>query len=317
VILQILHPVLLTETEHEDNFMKSGTNYQRISSLLKSKQYYNQFCCGQLPLPNYLECLMADQDEIISQGFTLDDLYLTSRTPINEREFIYSDLQHLKNCGIIDHTHYSIDAFDALRSRIWSTYEHRDNQTYIFPEEEHLAFAVSEIINPKFICVLGSYYGYWASWLAPLHANAAHITLIDPDKKVLDLAESNFSKLSIKNASFICADGVTHLMDNHDIYDFFMLDAEGSIDHHLPDYRGKNIYGPLIRAATQRAASDAFLITHNIIISEIANVSYFEDKADKNSCILSSFIDTVSSQWAGLIEIGTTEGVGLAKRGRR
>jgi predicted O-methyltransferase YrrM len=294
--------------------MISGTNYSRMNSILSNKTYYLDFCNNKIDEDHYLNELIGEKEEFIENGFTLDDLYLTSRTPRDEIAFVNKSLQSLVENNIISHGKYQIESFIELRKKIYSSYNHENYQTYIFPEEEHLAFAISNILNPKSICVLGSYYGYWASWLSSIYDRESHITLIDPDAKVLELAKKNFSSLSIENADFICEDGVTFLKKNNRKYDFVMLDAETPKNHPIVDYRGKSIYGPLTEAVTNRTNKNAVLIAHNIIVSKINNNPYFINKSSENMKALSKFINIMNKDWGGITEIGSTEGIGVAQR---
>jgi predicted O-methyltransferase YrrM len=294
--------------------MPSGTNYNRISGCLESRAYRRAFLNGGLAVEEYIEYLLAERENLSAQGFTLDDLHLTCRTPLDEEAFVASALRDLQKSGMIESVDYSVDKFEELRAQVLLRFDHLDFQTYIFPEEERLAYSISSIACPRSICVLGAYYGYWTIWLEPLHSVGASIVLIDPNPTVLALAESNFRAMSISSARFVCADAAQYLSEVPDQYDLFLLDAEGPINHPDPEYRGKAIYGPLVRAATPRARAGAMLMAHNIIISATDGSDYFRQKSERNRAILSPFLDVIDSSWVGLVEIGTTEGIGVARR---
>jgi len=298
--------------------MKIGTNYSRMSQEITKREYRQNFMAGHLSPDAYITRLMQDREELMGKEFTLDDLYLTSRTPLDEKAMIKAELEKLVVNGVLPTASYPEDTFEEVRKLNRKTYQHDTYQTYIFPEEERMAFAVSSILKPQSICALGSYYGYWTSWAAPLYDKKASITLIDPDPKVLALAERNFKALGIADsAKFVCEDGVAYLARNKEKYDFFMLDAECPADHPNIEYRGKGVYGPLARAATERADEGAVLIAHNIMIERVSTMPYFLQKGAKNGEVLKPFVDLMGAKWGGLTEIGTTEGVGVAGPVRR
>jgi len=158
------------------------------------------------------------------------------------------------------------EGFDTYRSYIYENYNHGQYYTSVQPEDERLAYAVSKIVKPKSAFIAGSYYGYFAIWLMPhIAENNGLCILSDIDQRVCRLAKNNFDKLGYaNNAQIMCEDAVKLLNARKEPLDFILIDALGSWNDPRPDYRGKQIYIPILKAACASLTKGSTILMHNV-----------------------------------------------------
>jgi len=290
-----------------------GTVYQNIKSVLANYPEYEYFRNGKLGMREYLLFLDNNVEQLESAGLNEDQMHLSSRFSINEDAKIDSILLDLKAQGIIETINYPKLEFESFREKVYSEYIHESQSTYIFPEEERLIYALSQILEPKSTILLGSYYGYWGIWAMPaIQRVQGKAYYIDIDKKVSDLALANHLKLGFsQEAEMIVDDAIQFSKNSSQTYDFVLLDAELPADHPNEDLRGKAIYFALAQAIAPKLQTNAVMIAHNILLSNVTEDPYYSKKISKNLKELGKFLSFANRNFDFAKDYNTSEGVGL------
>ncbi len=229
---------------------KYGTAYDLINSILGKYDIYQGYRSGNIRPAAYLSWLLENKNSIImNKGLNEDQLHLSTRIPIDEERFVDEVLSSLVLSGIISDSTYNKTAFEEFRSQVYAEYNHQNNTTYIFPEEERLCYALADIIRPKSAIILGSYYGYWSVWTLPSIKSAnGQLYMVDNDKAVCNLAEENILHLGFSDSvKVICQEAASYLEENTQTkYDLILLDAEGPETHPNEDFVKKGTSKNLI-----------------------------------------------------------------------
>ena len=294
----------------------SGTIHNYIERILTKYPIYSAFRSGHLTREDYYTQLKAIAPELKEQGLSEDMINLSTRFPLDEEKHIDDILLDLKEKGVIETTSYDKEDFLKYRENIYSNYQHENFYTFIFPEEERLIYALTQIIHPKSVIFLGSYYGYWGIWAMPaVQASRGTAYFVDVDQEVNKLAEINLKKFGYQDCSYVFTQDAVEFMQQRQIhYDFAVLDAEGENDHPDPDYRGKAVYYPLIRECSKYLLSFGNVICHNILLKNLIDNSYFEQKIQKNMQDFSKFIPFVQTNYSVVLDYSTSEGVGIFRK---
>ena len=158
------------------------------------------------------------------------------------------------------------DGFDQYRKFIYDNYNHGYNYSSIHPEDERLLYALSKILQPKNAFIAGAYYGYFAVWLMKsISEKGGMCVLSDINREACKLAEYNFKKLGLAGFSKImCEDAIQLLSVRKEPIDFILLDAMGKWNDPRPEYRGKQIYVPILKAAGPLLAKGSAIVMHNV-----------------------------------------------------
>lgn len=242
-----------------------GTVYAYIDKVLSKYKFYQDYRKGIIQKDEYIQQLDAHKDLIIGEDISLERFNTVKRTPIDEEAPTELVLEQLYKAGVIHTKEYNRKSFDEYREKIKAKFQHGKYSTSIFPEEERIAYALSMNLKPSQIFEAGSYYGYWSSWMWPGLDSSGNTVLSDIDPETIKLAKVNIEGLGFnKNAQAICEDSKQLLLKDGPTIDLLVLDAVGKKDDPCPLYRGKAIYGSIVKAALHRMKSGSVILAHNI-----------------------------------------------------
>jgi predicted O-methyltransferase YrrM len=199
---------------------------------------------------------------------------------------------------------------------VYSRYDHDKYHTFIFPEEERIAYALAYILHPTSAILLGSYYGYWGIWIMPAICERGGMAyFVDSNESVSVVAANNLNKLGYdKNSEVIICEGTNFLSNIKQQYDFVALDAEGDSTHPNPDFRGKAVYYPLIKACFEHITNGSVVLCHNILLRNPIQDPYFMRKIDKNLSEFSKFLPFMKNNFRQGLDYSTTEGIGIYRK---
>ena len=294
----------------------SGTISAKIETALAGYAPYRDYRAGRSSRADYVAVLDSREAEGRELGLNRDQFHLSGRGPRDEVAFVASVLADLRARGLIPGTAYDLAAFAAFRERVRAAFDHGAYSTYIFPEEERLAYALAEIAKPVSAGFFGSYYGYWAIWALPaLAARGGRAVFLDIDQRVNDLARENVQRLGFADrCSFVTRDAVAHLAQDATTYDFALIDAEGPEEHADPDYRKKYIYYPIFRASLPRLRPGALLAVHNVLLHDDAGDRYFTESIARNRQQFHKLLPLLAQEFPLQADYATSEGVGVYRR---
>src|SRR5271154_2542998 len=122
-----------------------GTIHTKIVNALSAFTPFKDFRAGRLTRDAYVEVLEREEPRMGSFGLNRDQFHLSGRFPANEEAFVDGILADLVKQGAIPSTAYDKAAFTTFRKRVMAEFDHGEFSTYIFPEEERLVYALSEI----------------------------------------------------------------------------------------------------------------------------------------------------------------------------
>lgn len=292
-----------------------GTAYHKIINRMEPHEAFQAFREGTMELSHYVSWINSNEELLMQTGLTRDEVHLSGRLRFGEKEYVDGLIRHLYEEGLIPSCAYDKPAFDAARERIYALFDHGQRTTYIFPEEERLAFAVASILKPKSIGVFGSYYCYWAIWaIVGAGATLEQAVCVDTDDAVNALARQNFSKLGIEQVDVITADAVKYLSEVQHFFDLSLVDAEGPEDHPDPVYRKKNIYTPIVRQLLPRKCPGSVIMLHNMLLENrcVAD-EYFNTSVEKNRKSFAPMFELFDRHRATWTSFETSEGVGVCR----
>ena len=210
---------------------------------------------------------MAADKSLLDSGWVNGyNLHRISISPPDEKLPADTIVKYLTENGALPQCENMYGGFEDYRKSIRENYDHGEFLTFIFPEDELLLYAIAKITQPKNVFVAGSYYGYFAVWaMKTVFENNGMATLSDINEKVCELARENFVKFGYGNNSEICCeDAEALLLGRTEPIDMFILDAAGRHDDPRPEYRGKRIYGPFLRAAGPLLKKGSVVVVHNM-----------------------------------------------------
>jgi predicted O-methyltransferase YrrM len=245
---------------------QQGTIYSILGRMLADWPFYRQFRQGGLSRDELARGIDGAADELARQGAQAEWSDYMKRIAVDETAAARRALGILSERGALPAgSRFDPDAFREYRRRMYAEYDHGRLTTYIFPEEECLAYAAAQALRPKSAFVAGGYYGYWAAWLLPgVRAAGGQCVLADIDEEVTELANRNIASLGFADcAEARCADAVVLLGESRGPVDLLVIDASGSYEDPRSDYRGKAIYAPILRAALPRMGKGAAILAHN------------------------------------------------------
>lgn len=213
-------------------------------------------------------------------------------------------------------TGYPRQELAALRHEAAQAFDHDGRTTYIFPEEARLLYALAHLLRPRTTVFLGSYYGYWAVWALPgILAGGGHVTLVDTDAAVMELARRNLARLGLDaGVEFVVADATVPPPTGTAVVDLCVLDAEGPKDCPDEDLRDKAIYHPIMRAWTPSLRPGGVLVAHNMLLGNLSPNAYFEAKILHNRGQYARFERHLGEHYDVRRVYPTSEGVGVYRR---
>jgi predicted O-methyltransferase YrrM len=293
-----------------------GTIRDKFENILHLFPAYQKFCDGKSTSQEFSLFLDQMRDHLVAHGIPSDDVHYAKRFPPSVET---AALDAFSSLALPDLT--LPKDFRAMSSqvatRISNGFNHQDYHTYIYPEEGRLLLALALAFRPQRVVFLGSYYGYWAAWLLPaLEVNGGEAILIDPDTHAMEVARSNLSRMyPLINVETISCPGESYLAGpDSGEFDMVVLDAELPRSHPDPSRRGKGIYFHLMNSLLPRLSRRSLLVCHNILLTDHINCAFFDTVIARNRNELGPFLELVSNEFGGLIELSTTEGMGVALR---
>lgn len=295
----------------------TGPVFEIVHSVLKSRKEYQSFLNGGAK-SEFSAFLDAVAPELVAAGLPADDVHFAKRFPPSEKAFVRDALRTLVHGGILPNSDYHEAGYDAVAAEIRAQYDHGPFRTYIYPEEARLLFAVVDIVRPKSVIFLGSYYGYWArAALAVIARHGGHAVLVDPDPNAQDVARRNLNSAGLLDCvELAVTTGQEYLGKTQALFDLVVLDAETPRDHPDPQLCGKAIYGPLLQHALPRMTPGAILVCHNYLFEDVANCDFFDRIIVRNRDELDFFLSIAADEFPNLTECTSTEGIGVGKRTR-
>jgi len=237
-----------------------------VEKTLAPKKYYADYLSKKIDSAQFRQAMAADASLPDSGWVNEYNLRRISISPPDEKLPTDTIVKYLAENGVLPQCENMYGGFEDYRKSIRENYNHGEFLTFIFPEDELLLYAAAKITQPKNIFVAGSYYGYFAIWaMKTVSENNGTATLSDINEKVCELAKENFIKFGYGNNSNICCeDAEALLLRRTEPIDMFVLDAAGRGDDPRPEYRGKRIYGPFLKAAKHLLKEGSVIVVHNM-----------------------------------------------------
>jgi hypothetical protein len=170
---------------------ETGPIFDIAYSVLKSRSEYHAFLNGGTrdEFSAFLDVIAPD---LIAAGLPAEDVHFAKRYPRSAALFVRDTLQTLMARGLLPGSAYDEVWYETLSTEITASYYHGTFRTYIYPEEARLLFAISDIVRPKSVVFLGSYYGYWAhAALSAIARYGGRAVLVDPDPRSQEVARYN------------------------------------------------------------------------------------------------------------------------------
>jgi predicted O-methyltransferase YrrM len=296
----------------------TGPLFELVDSVLRDEADYLQFRAGTLGRPALAALLDRRATALIAHGVPANDVHFAKRFPASIDNIVRESLETLTRSGIIPRAVYPDALMNEVAATIRSRFDHAGQGTYIYPEEGRLLLGIAHATAARSAVFLGSYYGYWAAWaLWPIMAAGGRAVLVDPDPGVCDIARGNLHRLyPPERVEIVVSTGEAYMERTRSRFDLVVLDAELPRDHPDTTRRGKGIYFHLLDAALPHVAERATLVCHNILFSDHSGAPFFDGMIGRNELELGPFKALVASAFGELIELPTTEGVGVAVRRR-
>ena len=274
-----------------------GTMYDNVIAAAGQLPFVRDYFQGKIDKDTFRDEVLKNRDLLVSLGLDEPLVRIFSRFPNNEKDASERMLNTMHSTGMIESCKFDEQGYLSWKYLILQKFAHLpDRYTSIFPEETRVAYALSKALHPRNIFVAGSYYGYLSVWLIPGIAPNGRMVCSDIDPDVCLVAERNMKALGVSDRVDIkCEDAETLLKKGKVPVDLFVLDAIGKRSNHEPQYRGKAIYFPLIKAALPRLHNRSFVLAHN---------------ADKDSVDLSAFFKVVGKAGFFML-LNTTDNIGI------
>lgn len=238
-----------------------------------------------------------------------------ARIQQDEKTFVEAFLRGYFNTLDADMKEYD-EEYTAYLNSILSADFSTHYKTFIYPEESRLLYYLTRVLRPRKVLVLGSYFGFWASFCVSAMSKYFHgqIDLFDVDADVSTVSKQLFTSVlpncgvdvNFYNSNIL--DDVSDLGSN---YDLVILDAETPLDHPDPELRDKAIYAPLIRQVIPHLSTDSVLVAHNILFSDQTGIPELSAKAEYNRQNMGGFMELMKERATFSVEVPTTEGVGI------
>ena len=239
-----------------------------VKEVLSPKDYYQSYMRGDISSAQFRDAMLADASLAELPGFFESNIERIALAPIDEKlpaEAIVKDLTDqgiIPACDIMD----LYEGFDEYRKHVHANYDHDEFLTSISPEDERLLYAMAALRRPKRVFVAGSYYGYFTVWaMKAVSEQGGMCVLSDVDEEVCELARKNFGSLGFgAYADIRCEDAESLLQRRTQPIDLLVLDATGDHSDSRLAYRGKRIYGALLKDAEHLLAKGSMIVIHNM-----------------------------------------------------
>lgn len=293
-----------------------GTAYSIILDNLKKDSDFHALLDEKISPTEYFMRISEKKNKLLHGDFNEDMLNLSARMPPDPEKYVDTLLEMLFEHGIIPSKTYNKEVYDETEKIFSHNFNHRNNKTFIFPEESRLLFALADITKPRKIAFMGSYYAFWALWVLPALPIGSTVWLMDIDTNSQALATENINNLSLAEEVEIIQigeDAIKYIKNIMDL-DWIVLDAEGpkyGVDDDMID---KAIYYPMIREGYASLREGGLMIAHNILLNNTTNSEYISEKIRWNEKMFSKFLPFLQKNFQSFLHFESTEGVGIAKK---
>ena len=293
-----------------------GPIYDQADEVLHDCKFYQNYRNKTGSWDSYAKGLDQMQNHLIDAGLSPKDLPFLKRRPADDRACVDKILIQLQKIFMIPDVKWNKEEFINVAETMGKNFTHGSYRTYIASEEALLLFVLVQVLKPKRIAFLGSYYGYWAFWVLPVLAQyGGQAVLIDIDEKTSHLASQNIKKFNYGNVCTVVNDDARTWMALSDQpFDMLVIDAECPDDHSEPTCRGKRVYAPILRASIDALNPGGWVVCHNIILEQSKKLEEFEPIIEKNRAEYRDFLAIVEDKLVGFDQYETTEGIGIAQR---
>ena len=290
-----------------------GPVFEAIDHVLQQDSDYPLFRQCRLTPLQFHALVDRRAKALIEAGLPGNDLPFVKRMPPNVFVFAIQAMQKLAERGLVPRIDWDEASFRRTATAA-ATFQHDGLMTYIYPEEGLILWALARACPPRRALFLGSYYGYWASWILPVLASAGgRATLVDPDPRSCDVARRNIEALGLgAHVDIILERGEPFLARRGGEFDFVVLDAENPRDHPDPRQRGKRVYQSLLEAALPCLGRRSLLVCHNILFQDETGDPAFDAIIARNEDELGHF-RALAREHFEFVEIASTEGVGVGR----
>ena len=287
--------------------------YEHADAVLQGRSFYRDYQAGRIDSVEYAREIDASLASLIDAGVAPGDVPFLKRRPPDDRQAVADILSDLHRRGLLGNVGWDEAGFSRHERRMRSEFQHDGRRTYIASEEAMLMYALVDLIRPKRVAFLGSYYGYWAFWALPtLARHGGTAVLIDIDEPVSLLSARNVRQFGYEaSAEVVTADGCEWMSREKRQYDMIVLDAECPPTHPDPAVRGKRIYAPLLRAGLAALAPGGWVIGHNILVSHVPADPDLDAIIAKNMEEYRDFFQITGQHLEGFSHYTTTEGIGI------
>lgn len=295
------------------NTTKLGPIHEHIHQTLLSYPFYQDFLAGRLDAHQYAEQVLALGSPELPPGVAAGDLPFASRFPADRSRFVQEVLTDLSDRGYLPTSTYDEADYRVYADKTQALFQHPPQGTYIAAEEAQLLYALTQILQPRNVAFLGSYYGYWAHWSLPsIQAVGGQAQLVDVDAEVLALAQQNIDNFGFSDTvNVVLEDAIAFCQRATTPFDMVVIDAECPRDHPNPDHRGKAIYVPILEAVLPKMAPGSVLIFHNIIFQHFHPCPFFDDVLARNHQEIDSLLPLLAEHTLEFLEYESTEGIGI------
>lgn len=298
----------------------AGPVYEHADALLQERRFYHEYKAGRIDARRYARAIDASRASLVEVGIAPSDVPFLKRRPPDDRRAVAGILADLHRRGRLPRVDWDEAGFLRHELRMKAEFQHDGRRTYIASEEARLLYALVDLVRPKRVAFLGSYYGYWAFWALPTLAQyGGTADLIDVDASVSRLSARNVSHFGYEgSAQIVTEDGCAWMARAREPYDMLVLDAECPPTHPDPTMRGKRVYAPLLRAGLAALAPGGWVVCHNILVDHAPRDPDFDPIVAHNREEYRDFFALTDRHLATFLHYGTTEGVGIgAAYGRR
>ena len=249
-------------------FIENGQFAFYAERILSQKDYYKDYINQKINSEQFYNAMKSDESLANIAGFHEYNFKHISLTPPDDKMPAEKIIGYFIKNNILKSCENMYNGFDEYRKYIHENYNHGENVTFIYPEDERLMYAVAKLTQPKNVFIGGSYYGFLIIWAMKfIKENNGKVVLSDIDSEVCELARENFDKLGFgENTEIYCENAENLLAKRTEPIDMLVLDATGRHDDPRPEYRGKRIYGALLREAKHLLNKDSVIFIHNMEI---------------------------------------------------
>ncbi|WP_437661165.1 class I SAM-dependent methyltransferase [Sorangium sp. So ce1182] len=291
----------------------SAVVYEHADTILRERPFYGDYRAGRIGASRYAREIDASVSSLIEAGVAPGDVPFLKRRPPDDRQAVADILSDLRRRGLLCAVDWDEAGFSRHARKMRTEFEHDGRRTYIASEEAMLMYALVDLIRPKRVAFLGSYYGYWAFWALPtLARHGGTAVLIDIDEPVSMLSARNVRQFAYEgSAEVVTADACEWMSQAKEQYDMLVLDAECPLTHPDPAVRGKRIYAPLLRAGLAALAPRGWVICHNILVSHAPADPDLDAIIERNLEEYRDFFQITGEHLEGFFRYDTTEGIGI------